>query len=32
MVEDGKLWAGKFSMERFAEQTMKCYKDVLEGV
>jgi glycosyltransferase involved in cell wall biosynthesis len=32
MVEDGKLWAGKFSMERFAEETMKCYKDVLEGV
>ena len=32
MVEEGRCWAGNFSMERFAEQTMECYKDVLEGV
>ena len=32
MVEEGRRWAGNFSMERFAEQTMECYKDVLEGV
>lgn len=32
MVEEGRRWAKNFSMKRFAEQTMECYKDVLKGV
>lgn len=29
MVADGLEWASRFSMERFASQTMRCYKKVL---
>lgn len=29
MVSDGLEWAARFSMERFAHQTMECYKKVL---